>query len=104
MRIVYNSFHGRFSDSPRALFERLRGRPGLEHGWLAHRDHLPVDRQNAWPVRLHELSEQCHQRALTAYLGVFAPVAPDSPLIAATSGSVCWISMSVTRRPAIHVP
>ncbi len=30
--------------------------------------------------------------------------AADSPLIAATSGSVCWISMSVTRRPAIQVP
>jgi len=30
--------------------------------------------------------------------------APDSPLIAATRGSVCWMSMSVTRRPAIHVP
>ncbi|WP_408895695.1 CDP-glycerol glycerophosphotransferase family protein [Nocardioides sp. R1-1] len=47
-RIVYNSFHGRYSDSPRAIFERLRdptdpgAEPGaeLEHVWLAHRDHL----------------------------------------------------------------
>ena len=35
MRIVYNSFHGRYSDNPRALFERLADRPGLEHVWLA---------------------------------------------------------------------
>ncbi|MEP7091037.1 MAG: CDP-glycerol glycerophosphotransferase family protein [Nocardioidaceae bacterium] len=34
MRIVYNSFNGRFSDSPRAIFERLHDRPGLEHLWL----------------------------------------------------------------------
>ena len=26
--VVYNSFHGRFSDNPRAIFERLRDRPG----------------------------------------------------------------------------
>src|SRR5438552_14139 len=40
MRIVYNSFHGRYSDSPRALYERLRGRPGLDHVWLADSAHL----------------------------------------------------------------
>jgi CDP-glycerol glycerophosphotransferase len=39
VRIVYNSFHGRYSDSPRAIFERLRDRDGLQHVWLAHRDH-----------------------------------------------------------------
>ncbi|MEO7350934.1 MAG: CDP-glycerol glycerophosphotransferase family protein, partial [Marmoricola sp.] len=40
MRVVYNSFHGRFSDNPRALYEGLRGRTGLEHVWLADRAHL----------------------------------------------------------------
>ncbi|MDP9395018.1 MAG: CDP-glycerol glycerophosphotransferase family protein [Actinomycetota bacterium] len=40
MRIVYSSFDGRFSDSPRAIFELLRQRhPGYEHVWLAHPDH-----------------------------------------------------------------
>lgn len=38
--IVWNSFHGRFSDSPRALWERLRDRPGLRHVWLADQAHL----------------------------------------------------------------
>ena len=45
MRIVYNSFHGRFSDNPRVLFEALRERPGLEHVWLAdaaHREAFPA--------------------------------------------------------------
>ena len=32
--IVYNSFHGRYSDSPRAVFERLAGRRALDHVWL----------------------------------------------------------------------
>jgi CDP-glycerol glycerophosphotransferase len=36
-RFVYNSFHGRFSDNPRAVFEHLQGRPDLEHVWLADR-------------------------------------------------------------------
>ncbi len=40
LRIVYNSFHGRFSDSPRAIFERLGDRPELEHVWLADPAHL----------------------------------------------------------------
>jgi CDP-glycerol glycerophosphotransferase len=40
VRIVYNSFHGRFSDSPRAIFERLENRPDHEHVWLADRAHL----------------------------------------------------------------
>ena len=39
MRIVYNSFHGRYSDNPRALFERLGDRPGLEQLWLADPAH-----------------------------------------------------------------
>lgn len=40
MRIVYNSFHGRFSDNPRALYEALAGQSDTEHVWLADRDHL----------------------------------------------------------------
>ena len=35
MRIVYNNFHGRYSDNPRAIYQRLRGRHGTEHVWLA---------------------------------------------------------------------
>lgn len=38
-RIVYNSFHGRYADNPRAIFERLVDRPGFEHVWLAHEEH-----------------------------------------------------------------
>ena len=47
MRIVWNSFHGRYSDNPRALYEHLVGpdgrtdaRAGLEHVWLADQAHL----------------------------------------------------------------
>src|SRR3954469_13578078 len=39
MNIVWNSFHGRFSDNPRALWERVAHRPGLRHTWLADRAH-----------------------------------------------------------------
>lgn len=39
VRIVYNSFHGRFSDSPRAVFERLHGRANLDQVWLADPEH-----------------------------------------------------------------
>jgi CDP-glycerol glycerophosphotransferase len=39
MRIVWSSFEGRYSDSPRALYEALRDRPGTEHTWLAHERH-----------------------------------------------------------------
>jgi CDP-glycerol glycerophosphotransferase len=45
-RVVYNSFHGRFSDNPRALYERLRDLPGLEHVWLLdppHAEAFPDD-------------------------------------------------------------
>lgn len=40
MRIVWYSFHGRYSDNPRALYERLGDRPGIDHVWLAHQEHL----------------------------------------------------------------
>ncbi len=39
MKIVYNSFSGRYSDNPRALFEKLWDRPGLSHIWLADPAH-----------------------------------------------------------------
>ena len=37
--LVYNSFAGAFSDSPRAVFERLRAEPGHRHVWLAAERH-----------------------------------------------------------------
>ncbi len=43
---MWSSFHGRFSDNPRALWERLCDRPGLEHVWLldpAHATAFPSD-------------------------------------------------------------
>lgn len=47
MRIVYDSFAGRYSDSPRALFEALRARSDAhDHRWLAdpaHRHGFPDD-------------------------------------------------------------
>ncbi len=39
MKIVYNSFHGRFSCNPRALYEKLVDRPDTEHVWLADPAH-----------------------------------------------------------------
>lgn len=39
MRIVYNSFGGRYSDSPRALYEALRSTSDHEHTWLADAAH-----------------------------------------------------------------
>jgi CDP-glycerol glycerophosphotransferase len=39
MHVVYNSFMGRYSDSPRVLFERLRERPDLRHTWLQDPGH-----------------------------------------------------------------
>jgi CDP-glycerol glycerophosphotransferase len=46
VRIVYNSFHGRYSDSPRAIFESLADASGHEQVWLvdhAHADAFPSD-------------------------------------------------------------
>ncbi|MEA2249733.1 MAG: CDP-glycerol glycerophosphotransferase [Solirubrobacteraceae bacterium] len=39
MDLVYNSFAGAYSDSPRAVFERLRDEPGHRHVWLAGERH-----------------------------------------------------------------
>jgi CDP-glycerol glycerophosphotransferase len=46
MRIVYNSFHGRFADNPRAVHERLAGRRDLDEVWLVDEQHagaFPAD-------------------------------------------------------------
>ncbi len=46
MNIVYSSFDGRYSDNPRALYERFSLRPGHQHVWLshpAHRQGFPPD-------------------------------------------------------------
>ena len=37
--LVYNSYAGAFSDSPRAVFEALRDEPGHRHVWLASDRH-----------------------------------------------------------------
>jgi CDP-glycerol glycerophosphotransferase len=52
MRIVYQSY-GRYSDSPRALFERLRDRPATEHIWLTEDDHLAAFPDGVATVALH---------------------------------------------------
>ena len=40
MRVVFHSFEGRFSDSPRAVYEALRSRgAAAEHVWLGRADH-----------------------------------------------------------------
>ncbi len=46
MKIVYHSFFGRYSDSPRALFERLSTRSDLDQVWLAesaHQHNFPAE-------------------------------------------------------------
>ncbi len=39
MHVVYHSFLGRYSDSPRVLYERLHDRPHTEHTWLLDKAH-----------------------------------------------------------------
>jgi CDP-glycerol glycerophosphotransferase len=39
MRIVYNSFHGRYADNPRAVYERLAERRDLDQVWLVDEQH-----------------------------------------------------------------
>jgi CDP-glycerol glycerophosphotransferase len=39
MKIVYSSFDGRYSDNPRALYERYSRRGADEHVWLCHPAH-----------------------------------------------------------------
>ena len=41
MRVVFHSYEGRYSDSPRAVYEALSARGGgAEHVWLADAEHL----------------------------------------------------------------
>jgi CDP-glycerol glycerophosphotransferase len=40
VKAVWSSFEGRYSDSPRALYEALRERPDVEHTWLAAPEQL----------------------------------------------------------------
>jgi CDP-glycerol glycerophosphotransferase len=51
VNVVYNSFMGRFSDNPRAIYERLRGRPGMRHTWLADPGHA-----HAFPSDVHTVA------------------------------------------------
>ena len=40
VRVVYNSFQGRYSDNPRAIYEwLLQNRPGIEHIWFVDPQH-----------------------------------------------------------------
>ena len=36
MLVVYSSFDGRYSDNPRALYERYSRRGDDDHVWLCH--------------------------------------------------------------------
>jgi CDP-glycerol glycerophosphotransferase len=61
VNIVYQSFEGRFSDSPRALYAALAGAGEHAHTWLAHADH-----RGAFPpgVRTVEYGSAASIRAL----------------------------------------
>jgi CDP-glycerol glycerophosphotransferase len=52
MKIVYQSFQGRFSDSPRAVHERLRDRAGTEHVWLLDPAHAAAFPDEVTTVRI----------------------------------------------------
>jgi CDP-glycerol glycerophosphotransferase len=54
VHIVYNSFLGRYSDSPRAVYERLRERPGTEHTWLLDPAHAAAFPDDAGMVRVDD--------------------------------------------------
>ncbi|MDX6301576.1 MAG: CDP-glycerol glycerophosphotransferase [Nocardioidaceae bacterium] len=54
MHVVYQSFHGRFSDSPRALFERLCDRPGSRHTWLQDPAHAAAFPPDVATVSIHD--------------------------------------------------
>ncbi len=58
MRIVYQSFEGRYSDSPRVLYEALRARePEHDHVWLVDPAHAASFPPDALAVRYG--SEEC---------------------------------------------
>ncbi|MGI8701669.1 MAG: CDP-glycerol glycerophosphotransferase family protein [Nocardioidaceae bacterium] len=53
MRVVYHSFYGRYSDSPRAIFESLRDRSDLSQVWLADPNHQGAFPADVTTVRVH---------------------------------------------------
>jgi CDP-glycerol glycerophosphotransferase (TagB/SpsB family) len=62
MRVVYNSFAGQYSDSPRSIYERLTAREDdISHLWLAH----PA-RRASFPPHVHTvpLGSDASRRAL----------------------------------------
>jgi CDP-glycerol glycerophosphotransferase len=64
MHIVYNSFNGRFSDNPRAIYEALQDRPGFRHTWVrdpAHSSAFPdgVETVAVGSVAEREALEAC---------------------------------------------
>ena len=55
-RVVWCSFDGRYSDSPRAMYEATRDRPDLEHTWLAHPAH-----RHTFPEGVHLAESVSHE-------------------------------------------
>jgi len=57
-RIFYNSFHGQFSDSPRAIYEELLQRdPPRTHAWIADGHSFPANVKTVAPYSLGYLRE-----------------------------------------------
>jgi CDP-glycerol glycerophosphotransferase len=57
-RVLFNSFMGQFSDSPRAIYEELaRSRPDMEHAWIADRTGFPAEVTTVAPYSLGSLRE-----------------------------------------------
>jgi CDP-glycerol glycerophosphotransferase len=57
-RIFYNSFHGQFSDSPRAIYEELLQRdPPRTHTWIADGPSFPANVRTVAPYSLGYLRE-----------------------------------------------
>jgi CDP-glycerol glycerophosphotransferase len=54
MHVVYQSFGGRYSDSPRVIHERLRGRPDTEHTWLLDPDHAAAFPSDVATIRIDD--------------------------------------------------
>ena len=92
MRIVYNSFHGRYSDNPRALFERLQHRPATEHVWLAdppHAGSFPAGVRTV-PIDSPEASDALHDADLVianTHIEVANPASPAELEASCAAGS-----------------
>ena len=54
MHVFYNSFMGQYSDSPRAIHERLRERPDTRHTWLMHPAHAAAFPDDVDTVRVDD--------------------------------------------------